>query len=241
MKQSTETFDGAASIAFPLRGEWTALHTPAERVPSHGTDYFGQRYAFDFARLLGPYKKAYGKPIWRHLLGGVRAEDCYGWGETVHAPFDGEVVAAADGWPDRERLSLLRDLLAVSLFAPDATPEDYRPLTGNYVILEGGPGFALFGHLRRGSLRVRPGQTVAEGEPLAAVGNSGNSTSPHLHFQLMDGRDPFKARGLPCRFRSYERLRGDAWEEVFDSVPEALEPIRVLQGDGGPRAGYGRR
>jgi hypothetical protein len=220
--------DGVVSVAFPLRGEWTALHTPAERVPSHGTDYFGQRYAFDFARLLGPYKKAYRKSIWRHLLGRVRAEDCYGWGEPVLAPFDGEVVAAGDGWPDRERLNLLWDLCRTSFFARDATPEDYRPLTGNYILLKGKPGVALLAHLRRGSVRVRTGQLVKEGEPVAAVGNSGNSTIPHLHFHVMDGCDPFKAEGLPCRFHRYERFRGGAWEEVFDSIPGALEPIRVI-------------
>jgi len=219
---------GGASVAFPLKGEWTALHTPAERVPSHGTDYFGQRYAFDFARLLGPYRKAYRRPIWRHLVGRVSVEDCYGWGESVCAPFAGEVVAAGEGWPDRERLNLLRDLLTVSFFARGPAADDYRPLTGNYVLLEGEPGFALLAHLRRGSLRVGAGQRVEEGETLAAVGNSGNSTIPHLHFQLMDGRDPFKARGLPCRFRRYERFREGAWEEVFDSVPEALEPIRLV-------------
>jgi|SRR5687768_7370954 len=220
--------DGAVSVAFPLRGEWTALHTPAERVPSHGTDYFAQRYAFDFARLLGSYKKAYGKSIWRHLLGRVRAEDCYGWEEPVLAPFEGEVVGVGDGWPDRERLNLLWDLFRTSFFARDATPEDYRPLTGNYILLKGKPGVALLAHLRRGSVQVRIGQLIKEGESVAAVGNSGNSTIPHLHFHIMDGRDPFKAEGLPCKFRRYERFRGGAWAEVFDSIPEALEPIRVI-------------
>ena len=220
--------DGAVSLAFPLRGEWTALHTPAERVPSHGTDYFGQRYAFDFARLLGPYKKAYPKPILHHLLGRVKAEDCYGWGESVLAPFDGEVITTGDGWPDQERLNLVWDLLRTSLFAGDATAEDYRPLTGNYILLEGQPGVALLAHLRRGSVRVEKGQFIREGEVMAAVGNSGNSTTPHLHFHIMDGRDPFKARGLPCKFRRYERFRDGAWEEVFDSIPDALEPIRVM-------------
>ena len=218
--------NGAVSVAFPLRGEWTALRTPAERVPSHGTDYFGQRYAFDFARLLGPYRKAYRKPIWQHLLGEVGVEDCYGWGEPVLAPFGGEVVAVGDGWPDRERLNLPRDLLRTA-FARDATPEDYRPLTGNYVLLEGQAGVALLAHLRRGSVRVRMRQSVSEGELVAAVGNSGNSTTPHLHFHVMDGRDPFKAEGLPCKFRRYERFRDGAWEEVFDSIPGPLEPIRV--------------
>jgi hypothetical protein len=44
----------------------------------------------------------------------------------------------------------------------------------------------------------------------------------------MGGRDPFKAEGLPCKFRRYERFRDGAWEEVFDSIPDALEPIRVV-------------
>lgn len=220
--------DGAVSVAFPLRGEWTALHTPAERVPSHGTDYFGQRYAFDFARLLGSYKKAYRKPIWRHLFGSVRAQDCYGWEEPVLAPFAGEVVAVGDGWPDRERLNLLWDLFRTSFFARDATHEDYRPLTGNYILLEGEPGVALLAHLRCGSVQVRRGQFVKERESVAAVGNSGNSTMPHLHFHIMGGRDPFKAEGLPCKFRKYERFRDGVWEEVFDSIPDALEPIRLI-------------
>jgi hypothetical protein len=219
--------DGAVSLAFPLKGEWTALHTPAERVPSHGTNYFGQRYAFDFARLLGPYKKAYGKPILQHFLGRVRVEDCYGWGEPVFAPFAGEVIRTGDDWPDRERLNLVWDILRISFFGQDIKADDYRPLTGNYIFLEGQPGVAVMGHLRRGSLRVEPGQFVNEGEHIADVGNSGNSTTPHLHFQLMEGRDPLKAKGLPCKFRRYERFRGGTWQEVFDSIPEALEPIRV--------------
>lgn len=203
-----------------------ALKTPAERVPSHGTDHFGQRYAFDFARLLGPYNKAYPTSMWRHVFATVNVKDCYGWDEPVLAPFDGEVIGVGDGWPDRERLNLLRDLVSTSFLARDATRADYRPLTGNYILLKGLPGVALFAHLRRGSVRVRKGQTLKEGERLGAVGNSGNSTLPHLHFHLMDGSDPFIAQGVPCNFRRYERLRDGAWEEVFDSLPDALELIR---------------
>jgi hypothetical protein len=220
--------DKAVSVGFPLRGEWTALHTPAERVPSHGTDYFGQRYAFDFARLLGPYKKAYPKSVWLHAIGRVSAEECYGWDEPVLAPFDGEIVAVGDGWPDRRRLNFVWDVLRGSFFAQPATAEDYRPLTGNYVLLEGQPGVALLAHLRCNSIGVRKGQLVKEAEPIAVIGNSGNTTVPHLHFHVMNGTDPLKADGLPCKFRRYERFRDDAWEEVFDGLPDALEPIRVI-------------
>ena len=123
--QVSGRFEGiGVSVGFPLRGEWAALNTPAERVPSHGTDYFGQRYAFDFARLLCARPKAYPQTVWAHLFGRVRAEDCYGWGEAVLAPFAGEVVAAGDGWPDRERLGLLRDVFVAPFHAQAATPED---------------------------------------------------------------------------------------------------------------------
>ena len=218
----------AVTIGFPLRGEWTALHTPAERVPSHGTDYFGQRYAFDFARLIGPFKKPYRKQIWQHALIGIPVDDCYGWGEPIYAPFDGEVVGAGDGWPDGSRLHLVWDLLKASFLAPDATPGDYRPLAGNYILLEGQPGVALLAHLRRGSVHVRVGEAVKEGAVVGAVGHSGNSTMPHLHVHVMDGRDPFTARGLPCRFRRYERFRDGVWEPVVDGIPDALEPIRLI-------------
>lgn len=220
------TTNTTVGVAFPLVGEWTVLRTPAECIPSHGTDYFGQRYAFDFARLIGPYKKAYRKPIWRHLFGFVRAQDCYGWEQPVLAPFEGEVIAVGDDWPDRERLNFLWDFLRTSFFSRDATPEDYRPLTGNYLLLEGNPGVALLAHLRRGSLQVRKGQVVKEGEFVATVGNSGNTTTPHLHFHVMDGRNPFRAQGVMCKFRRYERFRAGAWEEVFDSIPDAFEQIR---------------
>jgi len=220
--------DDAVSVTFPLRGEWVALHTPAECVPSHGTDHFGQRYAFDFARLLGRYDKAYRTSILRHLFAVVKVEDCYGWGQIVLAPFEGEVVAAGDGWPDRGRLNFMCDLVRTSLLAQDASPKDYRPLTGNYVFIEGQPGVAVLAHLRSGSVRVHVGQSVREGEPLGEIGNSGNSTLPHLHFQVMDGRDPFKANGIPCKFHRYQRYCNEVWEDVLDSIPQALEHIRVL-------------
>jgi hypothetical protein len=69
--------------------------------------------------------------------------------------------------------------------------------------------FVLVAHLRRGSVRVAPGGTVAAGDVLGACGNSGNSTQPHIHVQATDSVDWSSARGLPMLFR--RAAGGEAW------------------------------
>jgi murein DD-endopeptidase MepM/ murein hydrolase activator NlpD len=69
---------------------------------------------------------------------------------------------------------------------------------GNFVILDIGHGrYAFYAHLKPGSLRVRPGDRVRKGQVLGLVGNSGNSTEPHLHFHLMDDTSPLGSEGIP--------------------------------------------
>jgi hypothetical protein len=78
-------------------------------------------------------------------------------------------------------------------------------ILGNHVVLDLGDGvYAAFAHLRRGSLRVAKGQRVGAGEQVAECGNSGNSTEPHLHFQLMDHRSVLFAAGLQFRLDRFE-------------------------------------
>jgi hypothetical protein len=216
----------AAVIDFPLRGEWTALHSPAERIPSHGTDYFAQRYAFDFCRLDArnvPHRAS----VLRHIFATIPSTACLCWNEPVVAAFDGLVVSSRDGWPDHARVGLVSGLLLSWFSRAEPSADDYRPLTGNYVVVEGPPGAALYAHLRKGSVAVNPGDRVRTGQQIASVGNSGNSTMPHLHFQLMSSADPFTAEGRPCAFRRYERLRNGGWEVMGPDVPGVLERVRV--------------
>ena len=61
-----------------------APNTPGKRVPSHGTDMLGQRYAYDFVRT-DPARKGmcfYKASAFRYLFAGVRLEDCFGWGRA---------------------------------------------------------------------------------------------------------------------------------------------------------------
>jgi murein DD-endopeptidase MepM/ murein hydrolase activator NlpD len=142
------------------------------------------------------------------------------------------VVAVGDGWPDIMEFSQLGGIFGVmsrtARMREILNSGDYRMFAGNYVIVRSERCSALLAHLRNGSVKVTEGQHVRTGDLLAEVGNSGNTVSPHLHFQLMKGDDPVSAIGLPCRFRCYERYKNKAWETVTNGVPGRLERIRYL-------------
>ena len=139
------------------------------------------------------------------------------------------MIAARDGWLERRFLHPLVDLAAVlwnSLTFPLRT--DLRAVLGNHIILRLADTevFALFAHARTGSIKVREGELVRVGQHLADVGHSGNSTAPHLHFQLMDKSNVREASGLPCSFRHYEALRAGAWSTVDTGIPGKREFVR---------------
>jgi murein DD-endopeptidase MepM/ murein hydrolase activator NlpD len=219
----------AVAVELPLRGEWTVVTTPAHRIPSHGTDALGVRYAYDLLRLDARGRYHPGSAA-RLLLGGVPTQWCYGWGEPVHAPFDAVVVSAGDGAVEPYRVHPLcgaaHRVSAAATFRP--THEGARRVMGNHVVLESGGLFAAFAHLAPGSIVVSAGDRVRRGQVVSRVGHTGNSTSPHLHFQLMDGPDPLTARGVPCAFRRYEGLRDGRWELVERGIPRRLERIRSI-------------
>jgi murein DD-endopeptidase MepM/ murein hydrolase activator NlpD len=225
----SDELTAAVAVDLPLRGEWTVVTTPAHRIPSHGTDALGLRYAYDLLRLdrRGRYHPASAA---RLLLRGVPTQECYGWGEPVHAPFDAVVVSAGDGAVEPDRVHPLvgavHRVLAAATFRP--TREGARRVMGNHVVLESGGRCAAFAHLAPGSIVVSAGDRARRGQVVGRVGHTGNSTSPHLHFQLMDAPDPLTARGVPCAFRRYEVLRDGTWEPVERGFPRRLERIRSI-------------
>jgi murein DD-endopeptidase MepM/ murein hydrolase activator NlpD len=221
---------GAVVVEFPLRGEWAAVRTPAHQVPSHGTDMLGQRYAFDFVRpdhrrglRLHPGSAA------RAALFGERTRDYYGWGQPVHAAFDGVVVAAVDRVPERPRVHVVGELAhtirATAGFDPARGVDS---VAGNHVIVQGADACAVFAHLVPGTVSVATGQRVRAGEVVGRVGHTGNSTAPHLHFHLMDSPDPLRAQGVPCAFEEYLAQRDGGWERVERGVPARYERIRSV-------------
>jgi hypothetical protein len=117
---------------------------------------------------------------------GTRNEDYFAFGAELLAVADGTVVFVRDGLPED---------------TPNEPPTTvHQPLDygGNEVVLELAPGvYAFYAHLQPGSIRVQIGETVTTGQVLGLLGNTGNSTAPHLHFQLADGPDILTATSLP--------------------------------------------
>ena len=126
---------------------------------------------------------------------GIKLDECYGYKENIYSPVNGTILAAVDGQNEPKRLHLPVDLLKVLWNSVSSTIQSlYKPLEkinlekflGNYVIIEFEGIYALFAHMRPGSIVVKEGQSINKGDMIGRVGHTGNSTAPHLHFQLMD-------------------------------------------------------
>lgn len=222
------------TVEFPLRGEWTAAHTPAEKVPSHGVDFWGQTYAYDFLQVDWDKEGFifHGRSTLRYFTIGVKVNECYGYGEPIYSPAEGTVVVAKDGLEDHKWLHPLVDLLATYVRAISVSlskePNKHK-MIGNYIILkiEGIEAYAFFAHIKKNTIKVREGEKVHRGQHLADVGHTGNSTAPHLHFHIMDRVDITTANGLPCNFEKYESFSNGLWVTKTRGIPAKRERIWV--------------
>ena len=124
----------------------------------------------------------------------VKNASYHAYGQDALAVGDGIVVAVKDGIPE--------NIPGVNSRAVQITLET---VGGNHVIVDlGGGRYAFYAHLQPGSLRVKLGDKVRKGQIVGLVGNSGNSTEPHLHFHLSDGVSPLGSEGIPYIHESFE-------------------------------------
>ncbi|EJL78898.1 metalloendopeptidase-like membrane protein [Polaromonas sp. CF318] len=203
----------APLIGPPLEGTgWVAFNgcckeVPHRRagIPVNGVLYVSQRFAIDWIKLDANSQQSNGDSN--------KNANWPTYGQKAIAVADAKVVSVLDGLPER---------------VPNALPPDttMQNVTGNHVVLDLGRGYyAFYAHLQPGSLKVRIGDRVKRGQVLALLGNSGNTTAPHLHFHVSDGMGPLSSQGLPYVIDAFvvKGLATDATEQgkvVVQPLPQ---------------------
>jgi len=160
-------------------------------------------FAFDIAKLDA------GGRTYRN--DGTKFPDYYAYGAEVLAAADGRVIAAENAQeenPDMMRKpGETQDAYAARVQQNQAglLAKGTSGIAGNYVMIDHGTGeYTLYAHMQPGSVRVHPGDQVKAGDVIGRLGSSGNSTEPHLHFQLCDRPDPLMCAGIPITFSGIE-------------------------------------
>lgn len=190
---------------FPLRGAWLVAVGPGLSEPHRWA--LNEEFALDLVRI-----GASGTTCRRDC---TKLADYAGWGADVVAAADGDVVSTVtDQKETAERLRKPSE--SSDAFLKRTMAEQQQLLArgaagvvGNSVVIrhEGGE-YSLYAHLAEGSVTVKAGEKVRKGQRIGKLGQTGNSTEPHLHFGIMDGPDPLYARSLPVRFSGLTTMDG---------------------------------
>ena len=226
--------DREVVLQLPFTGRWQVQMSPARRVPSHGTDLMGSRYAIDFVGVDERHRLA-AVSDWRTYLSTEPPERFAAFGRSVLAPCSGRVVAVHDGEPDHQARRSPLTLLGYALTQGARVRAGIPAIAGNYLTItdEASGAFVTLVHLRRGSLRVGAGARVRAGEVLAECGNSGNSTTPCLHVQATDRTDFRSAVAIPLTFRHYRRWHTPTTSSTYQvGLPDeraVVEPSAPLE------------
>lgn len=182
-------------LTFPLAdGQFVVGQGGGISLLNHHASHPEQRYAVDISAIYQSGFRAHGI-----LPTELSAYAIYG--SAVVSPCSGVVIATRDDLPD--------------LIPPQADPEN---ATGNHVVVDCRGFNVELAHLMPGSLLVAPGDRVTERDTLGKVGNSGNTTEPHLHIHAVD---PQTGRGLPMSFDGSAPVRNRIYRYGLQPPPSA--------------------
>ena len=196
-------------IGPPLRGKhWVDTNGCCEPRGAHraaglalnGGIYYAQRFAIDWMQLDKEGRMVHGDSA------DVNNYTCYG--ADILAVADGTVIATQNDLENQKPGTL-----------PDPKTITVENVDGNHVILDlGGGVYAFYAHMQKDGVLVHVGDHVTRGQVLGKLGNTGNTSAPHLHFQLMDGPSALGSQGIPYVIDSFQ-LAGEVNQAQFDAAP----------------------
>lgn len=170
-----------------------------------------QRFAIDWEMINGDRKIFVGDP--------KDVESYFAYGQNAVAAADAKVITAIDKYKDQIPGEL----------PPGMTLEE---ADGNHIVLDlGGGKYALYAHLKPGSVKVKAGNAVKRGQVMGIVGNTGNTSAPHLHFHVMDGPSTLGSNGLPYVIDEFESKEKAPSTEAFDRAEIEGIPLEVVPVD----------
>lgn len=208
----------------PLRGGlWAALYDPTMERGHRRMVYAVQgraripaRFAIDWVKVDKDGKFASGDQS--------KVASWYGYAAEVLAVADGVVASARDNIAESSSLD------------HSGPPNTLENASGNYIALDLGQGrFAFYEHLKPGSVAVKAGDRVRSGQVIGAVGYTGDSMGPHLHFHVSDANSTLAAEGVPWVFSGFDTVgafesidafvRGDQWR----ALPSGASGVRSME------------
>jgi len=205
LKVSPQAYETKTSLMMPLHGRiliWEGhdFYAHHRRIPLHdvkvqkmGIRANANRYGSDLVVVDDQGNMYRGDPWIK--------KNWFTYGAPIYAPGNGTVVGAENGYPDNE-------YDGKKIHYPQAPPGADEDL-GNFVLIDHGDGeFSVMPHMLVGSVAVKKGDNVRQGQLIGKVGFSGDSIFPHVHYSLLSCGDIYRCEGLPAYFGHVDRLLG---------------------------------
>jgi len=174
------------TFQYPFEDEWFVFWGGTNTLTNYHYEFENQRYAYDFTIVKEDNSFEGDQTL---------NENYYAFGENYLAPADGSIVKVENNVEDNE---------------PVGEMNEEQPL-GNFVIIDhGNEEYSYLAHFKHQSIEVIEGDDVKQGDLLGLVGNSGNSSEPHIHFHVADSPDPTSSKSIRINFNQEEKfIRGD--------------------------------
>lgn len=206
---SISNYKSEIEYILPFEGKWFVLNGCYTKEFSHSWDIPTQRYAYDFI-ILDEEGKSYHNEF-------NKCESYYCYEENVLAPANGIVVEISNEAKD-------------SLILKNGKFFSKSPhIAGNYIVIKHSENeYSTLAHLKKDSIITKVGDSISKGDVIAKCGNTGNSTEPHLHFQLQTGKSFYNSAGLPIRFNNIKLTTAPNYKR-FDQRP-LMPKEQILEG-----------